>query len=322
MTRGWCPDVHAPMPSGDGLLVRVKPPGGRLPSAALRAIAAGAERYGNGILELTSRGNIQVRGLTDNAAPPFAAAMVDAGLADPDPARESRRNVITIPPCDDGRVAAIENALAGIPGLAAKFCVAVGPAEADLTILGDTLWAEGKPHVFSIDTLIALTLNANGQRLKSLPQPRPARPGLLLALPFGQTDTAAFFRLADLTDDARTTPWRALHIPTPADPSPYQDAGFITDPADPRRSISACPGAPACASGGAPARADALHLAERGITNIHVSGCAKGCAHPRPALTLVGRGGRYDLVRHGRAADVPSLIGLTLEQTITHLAPA
>jgi precorrin-3B synthase len=113
-----------------------------------------------------------------------------------------------------------------------------------------------------------------------------------------------------------------LHIPTPPDPSPYAAAGFITDPADPRRFIAACPGAPACASGGAPAREDALRLAEHGITNIHVSGCAKGCAHPRPALTLVGRDGRYDLIRHGRAADAPALTGLTLEQTITHLAQA
>ena len=27
MSRGWCPSLFAPMPTGDGLLVRVKPPG-------------------------------------------------------------------------------------------------------------------------------------------------------------------------------------------------------------------------------------------------------------------------------------------------------
>jgi precorrin-3B synthase len=113
-----------------------------------------------------------------------------------------------------------------------------------------------------------------------------------------------------------------LHVPTPPDASPYAAAGFITDPADPRRSLAACPGAPACASGTVPARSDALRLAERGITNIHVSGCAKGCAYPRPGLTLVGRGGRYDIIRYGRAADAPSFTGLTLEQTIEHLIPA
>jgi len=308
------------MPSGDGLLARVKPPCGRLPAAALCAIATSARRHGNGIIELTSRGNIQIRGLTAASAPRFAAAMVAAGLADPDPARESRRNVITIPPCDDARVAAIEDMLAAIPGLAPKFCIAVGPAEADITVIGDTIWAEGQSYGFSLETLFRLTQQANGRRLQPTPISQPASAGLLLALPFGQTNAAAFERLASLTDDARTTPWRALHIPAQTDPSPYEAAGFITDPADPRRSIAACPGAPACASGAAPARADALRLAGLGIRDIHVSGCAKGCAHPRAALTLVGRGGRYDLIPHGRAADAPALAGLTLDQTISYLA--
>jgi sulfite reductase beta subunit-like hemoprotein len=308
------------MPSGDGLLARVKPPGGRLPASALRAIARGARQHGNGIIELTSRGNIQIRGLTVESARHFAAAMVAAGLADPDPARESRRNVITIPPCDDARVAAIEEMLAATPGLASKFCIAVGPAEADIAVVGDTIWAEGESYAFSLETLRCLTESANGQRLHRTTLPRPLPSGLLLALPFGQTDAAALGHLAGLTNDARTTPWRALHIPEPADTSPYEAAGFITDPADPRRSIAACPGAPACASGAVPARTDALRLARLGIRDIHVSGCAKGCAHPRPALTLVGRGGRYDLIPHGRAADMPTLTGLTLEQSISHLA--
>jgi precorrin-3B synthase len=50
-------------------------------------------------------------------------------------------------------------------------------------------------------------------------------------------------------------------------------------------------------------------------TLVHVSGCEKGCAHPRPApLTFVARNGRYDLVRDGTASDPPSLCNLTLAQ--------
>src|SRR3712207_8609164 len=52
---------------------------------------------------------------------------------------------------------------------------------------------------------------------------------------------------------------------------------------------------PACAGASTPTRDDAGGLAEAARPlvaaggTLHVSGCAKGCAHPRPAaLTLVG----------------------------------
>ena len=53
----------------------------------------------------------------------------------------------------------------------------------------------------------------------------------------------------------------------------------------------------------------------RAMTTLHVSGCSKSCAHRgRASLTLVGRDGRYDLIRNGSAADRPSLTGLTVDQ--------
>ncbi len=131
MRRGWCPGVHEPMASGDGLLIRVKPFGGRLSAKALVAIAEVAGGCGNGIVELTSRGNLQLRGLTPDSAAVAASALVAAGLADADPVRERRRNVIAVPPSDDALVARIEEVLAGIDGLAAKFCIAVGEAAGD-----------------------------------------------------------------------------------------------------------------------------------------------------------------------------------------------
>ncbi len=326
MIRGWCPGVHAPMPSGDGLLVRVKPFGGLLTSAALRAVAAASARYGNGVIELTSRGNLQIRGLTPATAPEFAAAMVDAGLADPDPAREQRRNVIAVPPCDDGLVAAIEAVLADLPGLAPKFCVAVGWAAADLVVRDGAVWAEGRavscPPSEIPGIVRRLAAGAEGRRL-GIAMPNPGDDGvcgLLLGLPFGQADAAAFARLADLVVQVRTTPWRALHLSGDHDPAAFAAAGFITGHSDPRRTIAACPGAPACASGAVPARADAAWLAAQGLTNLHVSGCSKGCAHPGAAATLVGRAGCYDLVPHGRAADSPTLTGLSLAQAAGHLA--
>jgi precorrin-3B synthase len=69
--------------------------------------------------------------------------------------------------------------------------------------------------------------------------------------------------------------------------------GFVVDASDPRRQIAACPGAPACASGHIEARAIAAEIARlvppADLIDIHVSGCAKGCAHASlSSLTIVG----------------------------------
>ncbi|WP_158742792.1 hypothetical protein [Acidisphaera sp. L21] len=289
MIRGWCPTVHAPMPSGDGLLTRVKPFGGRLPSAALRALASAVAEYGNGAVELTGRGNLQIRGIRN--APAFARAMVDAGLADADPAREARRNVIAVPPCNDALVAEAEAILADTSGLAPKFCVVVAD---------DAVFLDG----LALSSLRAMT----GAGRFILPPGLSPGPGHLLHPAFGQTDPCGLGRLAALGVELRTTPWRAFLSPVPC-------AGFFPTPG----SITACPGGPACASATVATRVDAERLAAAGFGPLHVSGCAKGCAHPRAATTLVGRNGLYDLIRHGRASDAPDLRALTLDQAMTAL---
>src|SRR6202008_1299213 len=91
----------------------------------------------------------------------------------------------------------------------------------------------------------------------------------------------------------RTSPWRALIVPSVADTTKLAAAaaaaGFVVAPGDPRLSVIACTGAPGCASAHAPTRADAaLVAARRPAGLVHLSGCAKGCAHPGPAaVTLV-----------------------------------
>jgi len=101
--RGWCPTLFEPMPSGDGLLVRVKPPGGRMSAEAARSLAEAAARCGNGIIELTSRANLQIRGLSPESVGPFAAAMIACGLANADADAERRRNVMASPLAGDDR---------------------------------------------------------------------------------------------------------------------------------------------------------------------------------------------------------------------------
>ncbi len=101
MPRGWCPGVFTPMEAPDGLLVRVKPRLSRLDAATARCIATEAAACGNGRIELTSRANLQLRGLTPASAERFARAMIRCGAADADPAAERRRNIIVSPLAGD-----------------------------------------------------------------------------------------------------------------------------------------------------------------------------------------------------------------------------
>jgi precorrin-3B synthase len=322
MKRGWCPTVHAPMPSGDGLLLRVKPFGGRLRADDLRAVASVAESDGNGVVEITSRGNLQLRGFTEASARDAAARLVAAGLADADPTREARRNVIATPPCDDALVAALEEMLAQTEGLPPKFCVAVDAGGVLPLVVGGQVAARAPGNealVRRIGALLSPSACGRGPgRGVSPPNPLPQGEGefILLAPAFAQTTAAGLRALADLVGNAtlRTTPHRAFRLDGAHDPAPFARAGFITDPTDPRLTLSACPGAPACASASVRARADATLLAARGVRDVHVSGCAKGCAHPGPATTLVGIGGRYGFIRYGRAGDAPAITGLTIMQ--------
>ncbi|OBZ95210.1 precorrin-3B synthase [Pararhizobium polonicum] len=81
MRRGACPSLAAPMMTGDGLLVRLRSarPGFRL--GELMAIADAAALCGNGILEITARGNLQIRGLAAETVPLLAEKIADAGIA-------------------------------------------------------------------------------------------------------------------------------------------------------------------------------------------------------------------------------------------------
>ncbi|MBV9757829.1 MAG: nitrite reductase [Alphaproteobacteria bacterium] len=135
--RGWCPGVFDPMPTGDGLLVRVKPPLGMVSAEGALALAEAALRFGNGTIEITRRGNLQVRGLSADGAAPFAAAMIGCGLALADAGAERRRCVMvspligddpTLAPSAAALAEAIERGLNREPGFAAlpaKFCIAV-----------------------------------------------------------------------------------------------------------------------------------------------------------------------------------------------------
>ena len=360
--KGWCPGALRPMASGDGLVVRVRPVLGRLGPDQAAGLAALARAHGNGLIDLSARANIQLRGVTEASHPALVVGLRDLGLIDPDIATETRRNIVLSPfwaAGDDSHAIAqdLTAALAGMgaPDLPGKFGFAVdgGAApvlagvSADIRIeraaQGLICRADGsaKGRAVTRGTAVDAALEmarwfietggvqgnrgrmarhlAGGAKLPEgwveapplppapVPGPGVVPAGALVALEFGQMEAATLAALAGF-GALRVTPWRMLLLEeaTAAPDTP----GLITDPTDPRLSVVACTGAPGCPQGLSETRVLARALAPRLPPGalLHVSGCAKGCAHPGPAdITLTATApGRFDLTRRGRAGDPAS----------------
>lgn len=88
------------METGDGLLSRVRVPGGRISADALERLAGWARQWGQPTLELTSRGNVQIRGLTAPADEQLTRALIHGGLAVAPARAEAVRNVLSTPAAD------------------------------------------------------------------------------------------------------------------------------------------------------------------------------------------------------------------------------
>ena len=128
--RGWCPTAHRPMMSGDGLLVRMRPRSGRMTADQAHALADLARRFGNGLIDLTSRAGLQIRGVTDDAHPELLRALVAEDLVDADPEIEARRNIVVTPFWIPGDLAdrlerSLALRLAELPQLPAKSGIAI-----------------------------------------------------------------------------------------------------------------------------------------------------------------------------------------------------
>lgn len=96
-----CPGVLRPWRADDGLLVRLRPAGGRVPATSLAALAQVAEQYGDGRVRVTGRANLQVRALpvapgSDRLPDDVLVALEATGLL-PSRAHDVARNVMTSP---------------------------------------------------------------------------------------------------------------------------------------------------------------------------------------------------------------------------------
>ncbi|MFJ9695266.1 hypothetical protein [Kitasatospora sp. NPDC101183] len=91
-----CPGALRLHAADDGFLARVRLPGGELTDPQALALAEAAEVLGDGALETTSRGNVQLRGLGSGCAGELAERLRAVGLL-PSDTHERVRNIVASP---------------------------------------------------------------------------------------------------------------------------------------------------------------------------------------------------------------------------------
>ena len=145
-----CPGALQLHQAADGALARIRLPGGIITAAQLEALAAAAEAFGSPAMELTSRGNVQLRAITDTAG--LADTVASAGLL-PSATHERVRNIVASPltgrrgglgdvrPMVHELDAAIQAApaLAELPG---RFWFSLDDGSADVSGLGADVGAQ------------------------------------------------------------------------------------------------------------------------------------------------------------------------------------
>ncbi|NEK87371.1 precorrin-3B synthase [Blastococcus saxobsidens] len=122
-----CPGALQTHAAADGALARVRVPGGVLTHAQLRVLAAAARDLGDGALELTSRGNVQLRGLRAGSEPELGARLSEAGLL-PSATHETARNLLAS--VLSGRAGGLLDVRPWVPAFDAGLCA--DPRLADL----------------------------------------------------------------------------------------------------------------------------------------------------------------------------------------------
>ncbi len=125
-----CPGALQVHQAADGAMARVRLPGGMITAAQLATLADASTRWGSATLELTARGNVQLRGITDVEA--VGEALSQAGLL-PSATHERVRNIVASPL--SGRVGGKIDVRDWVGELDAAICAEPGLAE-----LGGRFW--------------------------------------------------------------------------------------------------------------------------------------------------------------------------------------
>jgi precorrin-3B synthase len=157
----FCPGILHAVPAKDGLLLRIRIPGGLIDASQLRAIAVIAVTLPDGQIEITSRANIQLRGMQQKDLNNAVGSLESAGLL-PSRSHDRVRNIIASP----------------FAGMASDELLDTSPLvrELDARLLTDPMLAElhpkfsmsldggGKWYSREIDDLALRAVTSEGER--------------------------------------------------------------------------------------------------------------------------------------------------------------
>jgi precorrin-3B synthase len=149
-----CPGALVLHEAADGGLARIRLPGGQVDGGALAALAAFAQSVGErGAVELTSRGNVQLRGVPADRRAELAERAAALGLL-PSATHERVRNIVAAPyagltgaardPRLDELVRALDRELCADPelaGLSGRFLFGLDDVTGDICALAPDAWA-------------------------------------------------------------------------------------------------------------------------------------------------------------------------------------
>ena len=380
--KGWCPNALRPMEAADGWVMRIRPFQNRLTRAQVLGIIDLSETYGRGVITLTNRANLQLRGIRLDQHQALLDKLIDLELVDL--ALEEGPAMICAPDwMPDGPpsilIKGLRQLIPTLPPLPAKFGFAVDMGEqrllaatsadirfervhpsagkdfSDKAILVRADGAEfgsvasTPDHALEIALSLIKWFKATGGKGRMaahvvehhLPdwaliappaESQPAWPpgqypvGAAYGAAFGDIPARQLGQLLEKTHAPaiRLTPWRLFIL---ENITMIADSGFIDQANHPLFQIQACIGAPFCKAATVKTRDLAQDVVpflegkkQSDLATIHISGCAKGCAHPGKArLTLVGKDGRFDLIRQGSPHSLPDEQGLSAQDIINRM---
>ncbi|WP_165872919.1 precorrin-3B synthase [Nocardioides jejuensis] len=306
-----CPGAVRLHEAADGFVGRVRIPGGRISPSQLGALASLAATLGDGHLYLTSRGNVQLRGLSSGCGQDLADGLYAAGLL-PSLTHDRVRNVVASPlggltghPATDEVLHEFDEALLEDPGLVAlsgRFLFGIDNGTGDVLALAPdvavVLPVDGTVTGWTAGTDVARLAIAG--ELTAVTAPVDLAADLLIG---------AAHRFLALRAEHAPNAWRAKELPAearaelaPGRPGPQLDNPL--EPLDARHDLREVTRTPSPVGLGRVAVDDVV----RGV----VAGAPLGSAPAEAWLTIAG------LMSH----EVPGSIRFTPWRSVVLIDPA